>query len=84
MPTEVLGILLLTGLILLIRFHKLLPSLLRFLVRSTVGYLFLYFFSFFGTGMGLTLGANLVNSAVLGLLGLPGFGLLLMIRYMTL
>ncbi len=84
MPTEVLGILLLTGLILLIRFHKLLPSLLRFLVRSTVGYLFLYFFSSFGTGMGLTLWANMVNSAVLGLLGFHGFGLLLRIRYMTL
>ena len=84
MPTEVLGILLLAGLVLLIRLRKLLPSLLRFLARSAAGYLFLCFFSSFGPGMGLTLGANLVNSAVLGLLGLPGFGMLLMMRYMTL
>lgn len=83
MPTEITVILLLAGVLLLIRSRKLLPGLLRFFMRSAGGYLFLSIFAAIGPTFGLTLGANLINSAVLGLLGIPGFGLLLMLRYMT-
>ncbi|MBQ9166173.1 MAG: pro-sigmaK processing inhibitor BofA family protein [Oscillospiraceae bacterium] len=83
MPIEITAILLLAGVLLLIRSRKLLPGLLRFLARSAGGYLFLSIFASIGPSFGLALGANLINSAVLGLLGIPGFGLLLMLRYMT-
>ncbi|MEM5781420.1 MAG: pro-sigmaK processing inhibitor BofA family protein [Lawsonibacter sp.] len=31
--------------------------------------------------LGISLGVNLVNALVLGLLGIPGFGLLLMLQW---
>ena len=34
-----------------------------------------------GGALGLSLGVNLVNALVLGLLGVPGFGLLLMLQW---
>ena len=34
-----------------------------------------------GRALGLTLGVNLVNALVLGLLGVPGFGLLLLLQW---
>lgn len=83
MTMEIIGVLLLAGVLLLVRFRRLLPALIRFLARSACGYLFLSLFSTIAPSFGLILGANPFNSAVLGLLGLPGFGLLLMLRYMT-
>ena len=38
-------------------------------------------FSQVGQALGVTLGVNLVNALVLGLLGVPGFGLLLMLQW---
>lgn len=84
MPPELLWLLLPLLLILLIRFRKLLPALFRLLLRTGAGYLFLVLFSAVSPYFGLTLGANPVNAAVLGVLGVPGFGLLLMLRYLTL
>lgn len=34
-----------------------------------------------GSLIGITLGVNLANALVMGLLGLPGFGLLLMLKW---
>ena len=38
-------------------------------------------FSQVGRLIGVQLGVNLVNALVLGVLGLPGFGLLLMVQW---
>ena len=38
-------------------------------------------FSSIGSTIGVTLGVNLLNALVMALLGVPGFGLLLMVRW---
>jgi len=55
--------------------------LIRLLVRSSVGLAALAVFSQVGSAIGVTLGVNLTNALVLGVLGVPGFGLLLMVQW---
>lgn len=55
--------------------------LLRLLLRTGVGLAVLYALSGVGGMLGLRLGINLANALVLGLLGAPGFGLLLMMNW---
>lgn len=58
-----------------------LRSLGRLGLRTMVGLGVLAVFSKVGALIGVTLGVNLCNAAVLGLLGAPGFGLLLMLHW---
>lgn len=58
-----------------------LKALLRLAARTGVGLAFLAVFSPIGTFLGSTLGVNLFNALVLGVLGVPGFGLLLMLKW---
>ena len=55
--------------------------LLRLALRSSVGLAALALFSQVGHLFGVHLGVNFINALVLGLLGTPGFGLLLMLRW---
>ena len=77
-PWLALGLLLLTGLTLL---RRPLGQLLRLAVRSSVGLAVLALFSQVGPLIGVSLGVNPVNALVLGVLGAPGFGLLLMLQW---
>ena len=54
-------------------------ALLRLLGRSAVG---LAVLSLLTRLPGITLGVNPLNALVLGLLGVPGFGLLLMLQWL--
>lgn len=56
-------------------------GLSRFTLRTGVGMGALALFSGVGEAIGVHLGVNLVNGALLGLLGLPGFGLLLLLHW---
>ena len=73
-----MGLLLLAGLTLL---RRPLGQLLRLAVRSSVGLAVLALFSQVGPLIGVSLGVNPVNALVLGVLGAPGFGLLLMLQW---
>ena len=55
--------------------------LLRLLLRSGVGLAVLALLSQVGHLMGISLWVNLVNALVLGLLGAPGLGLLMMMQW---
>ena len=55
--------------------------LLRLALRSSVGLAALVLFSRVGGLIGVRLGVNLVNALVLGVLGVPGFGLLLLLQW---
>lgn len=55
--------------------------LLRLALRSGVGLAVLALFSQISGLLGVRLGVNLVNALVLGALGVPGFGLLLMLQW---
>jgi len=55
--------------------------LLRLALRSSVGLAVLALLSQVGQLAGIKLGVNLVNALILGLLGAPGLGLLLMLQW---
>lgn len=65
----------------LIVLRRPLKGLLRFLGRTAAGLVGLFAFSHIGGLLGVTLGVNLVNALVVALLGMPGFGLLLMVNW---
>ncbi len=58
-----------------------LSGALRLAGRTGAGLAFLAVFSPIGSAIGAGLGVNLFNALVLGVLGVPGFGLLLMLRW---
>ena len=66
----------------LLLFRRPLAQLIRLLLRSSAGLAALALFSQIGHLTGVTLGVNWVNALVLGLLGVPGFGLLLLLQWM--
>lgn len=61
--------------------HRPLGRLIRLAARSAVGLAALALFSQVGQFIGVSLGVNLVNALILGVLGAPGFGLLLMLQW---
>lgn len=71
----------LVALFALLVLHRPLAWLIRLVMRSVVGLGVLALFSQVGQFIGITLGVNWVNALVLGLLGAPGFGLLLMVQW---
>lgn len=56
--------------------------LFRLALRSSAWLAALWLFSQVGQLIGVRLGVNLVNALVLGILGAPGLGLLLMLQWM--
>ena len=58
-----------------------LRGLVRLVARTGVGLAILWLLSKVGGLIGVTLGVNLFNALVLGVLGAPGFGLLLMLTW---
>lgn len=62
-------------------FRRPLSALIGLLARSGVGLVFLWLFQGVGEFLGIQLGVNLLNSLVLGALGVPGFALLLMAQW---
>lgn len=75
---------LLLGLLVLLVFHRPIKWLLRVLLRSGASLLFLFVWSASGFFPTLALGANIFNAVTLGLLGVPGFALLLLLRWLSL
>lgn len=72
------GLLLVLGLCLL---RRPLGSLLRLTARTGMGLAFLSLFAPVGNFLGVGLGVNLFNALVLGAFGVPGFGLLMMLKW---
>ena len=53
------------------------------LLRNTLlGGLGIYLYNLLGAGLGLSLGLNIPNIAMIGLLGWPGFALALVVKIM--
>lgn len=55
--------------------------LIRLALRSSVGLAALALFSQVGHLVGVELGVNLINALILGVLGIPGFGLLMLLQW---
>ena len=77
-PWWVAGLLLCAVLVLA---RRLLGRLARLVLRSSGWLAVLALLSQVGIPAGLSLGVNLLNALVLGLLGAPGLGLLLMLQW---
>lgn len=69
------------GLLLLVLLRRPLGWLGRLAARSGVGLAFLWLIRGVSPLLGINLGVNLVNAAVLGVLGVPGLALLLMTQW---
>ena len=65
-------------------FRRPLGALCRLAVRSGLGLVFLWLFQELGGMLGIHLGINLLNCLILGALGLPGFGLLILSKWAAL
>lgn len=65
----------------LVLLHRPLGRFFRLLVRSSLCLGALALFSQMGHLIGVTLGVNWINALILGALGVPGFGLLLMLQW---
>lgn len=68
-------------LLFLVIFRRPLGWLMKLLARSALGLGFLALWSQTGLVAGLALGVNAFNALTLGLLGLPGLGLLFLFRW---
>lgn len=66
---------------LLVVFRRTAGRLGRLCVRSGLWLGFLWLFKGVGSLIGVTLGVNLFNAAVLGVLGVPGLALLMMTQW---
>ena len=75
------GVAVMVALAALLLLHRPLGRLLRLAVRSSVGLAVLALFSQVSPLIGVSLGVNPINALVLGVLGAPGFGLLLMLQW---
>ncbi|OUN24338.1 pro-sigmaK processing inhibitor BofA family protein [Pseudoflavonifractor sp. An85] len=69
------------GLVLLAALAGPLRRLGRLLMRFGVGLAVLWGLQSVGPGLGISLGFNALNALVLGVLGAPGFGLLLLAQW---
>lgn len=67
--------------VLLLLLRKPLAFLWRLLLRFGVGLCALWAFNQIGALIGVRVGVNLVSALILGALGAPGFGLLLMTQW---
>lgn len=62
-------------------FRRPLGCLLRLLFNTLGGFALLLFINFFGQFVGINLELNLLNAVIVGILGLPGVGLLLILPW---
>ncbi len=71
----------LLGIVALVVLRRPLRAGLHLIGRMVIGLAGLFAFGQVGSLIGVTLGVNLMNALVLALLGVPGFGLLLMVNW---
>lgn len=77
-----LGLLLIA--VLLRLFAKPLGLTLKLLINTFLGFLALFLFRVLEPFTGISLGFNLFNASILGVLGFPGFVLLLLLKWVLL
>jgi inhibitor of the pro-sigma K processing machinery len=77
----VAGVLLLLLLVLKI-FTAPIKILFKLILNTILGFFALILINVFGAMIGVTIGVNLVNALVIGCLGVPGVGLLLLLRWL--
>lgn len=77
------GLAIFVALLLMVLLRKVLGQVVRIAARTVLGGGLLAILAPFSGLLGLNLGVNLYNSLVIGLLGMPGLGLLLMLNWLV-
>lgn len=54
----------------------------KLLLNTILGFIVLIAINYLGAVIGLTIGVNIINALVIGCLGVPGVGLLLLLRWL--
>ncbi len=65
----------------IIIFTRPMKFLVRVLVNTAVGFVELIILNYVGAFIGISVGINLLNAVIVGVLGLPGLALLLILRW---
>lgn len=71
------------GLLVLVLLRRVVAAVVKLVLRTAVGAGVLTALSYVGGAIGLNLGVNLGNALVLGVLGAPGLGLLMMLNWLV-
>lgn len=71
------------GLLVLVLLRRVVAAVVKLVLRTAVGAGVLTTLSYVGGAIGLNLGVNLGNALVLGVLGAPGLGLLMMLNWLV-
>lgn len=71
------------GLLVLVLLRRVVAAVVKLVLRTAVGAGVLIALSYVGGAIGLNLGVNLGNALVLGVLGAPGLGLLMMLNWLV-
>ncbi len=61
-------------------FNISLSKILKLILNSIIGGILIYFINYFGASIGMHIGLNIVTSAFVGILGIPGALLLLAVK----
>lgn len=70
-------------LILLVKlFRKPMKLVFKFLLNTILGFVALILINFVGSFIGISIGVNWLNAAIVGILGLPGVALLLILQWL--
>lgn len=69
-------------LLILALYAQQLKFIIKTIFRTLLGFLGLIALNFTGQYIGISLGLNIINSVVLGVLGLPGLGALLFLQWL--
>ncbi len=79
----IIGIFILAAVLIAIKlFTAQIRWVLKIIINIVLGFISLLLFNLVGMSVGITVGVNLLNSIIIGLLGLPGFGLVLMLKWL--
>lgn len=63
-------------------FHKPLKIALRVLLWTAMGGAVIYLYNLVGVGWGLAVGLNVISAFLVGVMGLPGLGALITLKYL--
>lgn len=56
--------------------------LFKLLINTIGGFITLMIINFFGSFIGITIGVNWLNAVIIAILGMPGVGLLLILKWL--
>ncbi|UOO36992.1 pro-sigmaK processing inhibitor BofA family protein [Oscillospiraceae bacterium CM] len=70
-------------LLLLVIFRKPMKIVFKLLLNTLLGFLALFALNYLGAFIGVSIGINWINAALVGIFGVPGVALILLLKWLT-